>query len=222
MRIEVADDADALADACAGVLAGLLGEAPAALGLAGASTPIPTYDRLADRALDWARITCWLPDERWVPPDDDASNARMARHALTDRTGSRLLAPETTLESPADAAAAYQTELEASIADHRAVTLLGVGTDGHTASLFPGTAALDITEPGYVANWVGSLDAWRLTATAPLLHASDHLIFLVAGSDKAAVLRDLLVDGAPHPAMLVAEGAKDVTWMLDADAAAML
>lgn len=221
MRIDVADDAEALAEACAEFLAELLADGPATFGLAGGSTPVDTYRLLAGRDLDWAEISCWLTDERWVPPDDDRSNASMARRELTNRTGASLLAPDTTLDSPADAAATYQRTLEDRRADHE-VLLLGVGADGHTASLFPGTTALEVAEAGYVANWVESLGAWRLTATAALLRAADHIVFLASGSGKAKVLRDILVEEAPYPARLVAEGAGDVTWMLDADAAALM
>lgn len=221
MRIEVADDAEGLAEACADLLADRLGDVPATFGLAGGSTPIPTYRRLAARDLDWEKITCWLPDERWVLPDDEQSNASMARRELTSHTGASLVVPDTTVDSPADAAAAYQRTLEDTRADHE-VLLLGIGADGHTASLFPGTTALDIDEPAYVANWVESLGAWRLTATAALLRAADHIVFLASGSGKAPVLRAILVEETPYPARQVAEGAGDVTWMLDADAAALM
>jgi 6-phosphogluconolactonase len=222
MRVEIADDTDELAPAAADLLATLLTTAPATFGLAGGSTPIATYHILAGRDLDWSRITCWLPDERWVPLDDVASNSLMARTALTDRTGAVLLAPDTTVESPSDAAATYQLDLETVLPGATGIVLLGVGADGHTASLFPGTDALDVVEAAYVANWVEGLGAWRLTATASLLQAADHIVFLASGAAKAPVLRSILVDEEPYPARLVAEGARDVTWLLDAAAAALL
>lgn len=222
MRIEVAATEEQLAEDCGDELVAMLETTPATLGLAGGSTPVAAYRKLAERDLDWAHIVCWLPDERWVPPADEASNTRMARTELVDLTGASLLAPDTTGESPADSAAAYQAALEPALAVGPSVVLLGVGADGHTASLFAGTAALDIAEPAYVPNWVDVLDAWRLTATVPLLRGADHIVFLAAGSGKAAVLREILVDEVPHPARVVAEGARDVTWLLDAEAAALL
>ncbi len=97
-----------------------------------------------------------------------------------------------------------------------------MGDDGHTASLFSGTEALDVDRSAYVANWVPALGTWRLTATIPSLSSARHVVFLVVGASKADVLRRILVDGVPLPAGLVAEGAADVTWLLDREAAAEL
>lgn len=222
MHVEVAESADQLAAVAAGSLARLLAATPATLGLAGGSTPVATYHVLAERDFDWAGITCWLADERWVPPDDLESNTRMVRSELTDRTGAPLIVPDTTVGSPAEAAAAYWGLLDTELADRPGVVLLGIGPDGHTASLFPGTTALEVSDATYVANWVDALGSWRLTATVPFLHTADHLVFLASGSGKAPVLREILVENAPYPAGLVAQGARDVTWLLDAEAAALL
>jgi 6-phosphogluconolactonase len=222
MNIDVYDTADDLAEAAAGRLAALLAESPVTFGLAGGSTPVATYRILREQSLPWQRVTCWLPDERWVPPDDPASNALMARHQLTDHVPAKLIAPDTALADPAEAAAAYQRLLETEYDGGPDVVLLGVGDDGHTASLFPETAALEVDEPGYVANWVDRFGTWRLTATTPLLQASDHLIFLVSGTGKAEVMRRILIDEEPLPARTVAAGAADVTWMLDTEAAGLL
>jgi 6-phosphogluconolactonase len=146
----------------------------------------------------------------------------MARHQLTDHVPAKLIAPDTALADPAEAAAAYQRLLETEYDGGPDVVLLGVGDDGHTASLFPETAALEVDEPGYVANWVDRFGTWRLTATTPLLQASDHLIFLVSGTGKAEVMRRILIDEEPLPARTVAAGAADVTWMLDTEAAGLL
>jgi 6-phosphogluconolactonase len=100
------------------------------------------------------------------------------------------------------------------------IVLLGIGDDAHTASLFPGTDALDHDGNAYVANWVESKNVWRLTATIPMLHAADHLIFLVSGSEKAAALAEILEGELPVPAKMVADGANKVTWLID-EAAAM-
>lgn len=222
MQILVSDSPSDLATDAADHLAGLLSRGPQTLGLAGGSTPVETYRILRERDLPWEQVSCWLPDERWVPAHDAASNALMARTELTDHVSATLLSPDTALESPAEAAAVYQLQLEAVFGNAPGIVLLGMGADGHTASLFPDTAALGVDEPGYVANWIESLRTWRLTATAPLLSAATRLVFLVAGSAKAQVLRSILIDGEPYPAGLVAAGAQDVTWLLDAEAAADL
>lgn len=222
MRIDVYDDAEELAEATAGRLAELLADVPVTFGLAGGSTPAATYRILREQALPWEQVTCWLPDERWVPPEDPASNTRMAGRQLTDHVAAELIAPDTTLADPVAAAATYERLLANELDDGPDVVLLGVGTDGHTASLFPETEALEIDEPGYVANWVDRIGAWRLTATIPLLRTSDHIVYLVSGAAKAETMQRILVDEEPLPARLVTEDASDVTWMLDAESAARL
>lgn len=222
MRIEVHATAEELAEAAADHLAELLAAAPVTFGLAGGSTPAATYQALSSRSLDWSRVTCWLPDERWVPPNDPASNALMARRTLIDHVPAQLITPDTTLADPGESAAAYQRLLGSEFDDGPDVVLLGIGDDGHTASLFPGTEALGYKDAGYVANWVDEFGTWRLTATAPLLHQSDQLVFLVVGAGKAEALRRILVDEEPLPARVVADGASDVIWLLDAEAATLL
>ncbi|HDL42105.1 MAG TPA: 6-phosphogluconolactonase, partial [Actinobacteria bacterium] len=107
------------------------------LGLAGGSTPADLYRELTTRTLPWEKVTCWLGDERWVPLDHPDSNTAMARRLLTDATGVRFVAPDTSLATPRDAAKAYTDVLPPP-----GLVLLGIGDDGHTASLFPHTEAL--------------------------------------------------------------------------------
>jgi 6-phosphogluconolactonase len=102
------------------------------------------------------------------------------------------------------------------------LVLLGMGDDGHTASLFPGTTALEERERTYVANWVESKEAWRLTATFPLLWSARRIFFVVTGETKGDMLRRILEGGEPFPAQRVAAGAEDATWFLDAAAASRL
>ena len=182
MRIEIADSAEELAVVGADVLCGLLDGGPKTFGLAGGSTPRATYRELRTRNVAWDQVTCWLPDERWVPPEDPDANALMARRELLDHVPARLLAPDTTLEDPNIAAEAHDLLLAAELDPVPDVVLLGMGDDGHTASLFPGTEALTIERSAYVANWVPALSTWRLTATASLLTSARHVVFLVAGA----------------------------------------
>ncbi len=222
MRTIVYDTTEDLAAGAADRLTELLGDGPVTFGLAGGSSPVETYRILRERDLPWEQVTCWLPDERWVPADAPESNAMMARTELTNHIAASLLAPDTTLDDPAASAAAYQGILAAELGDAPGVVVLGIGADGHTASLFPDTVAIEASDPGYVANWVGTFGTWRLTATAPLLQAATTLIFLASGLAKAPVLRSILVDEQPYPAGVVAAGAADVTWLLDVAAATEL
>lgn len=222
MRIEIADSAEELAVVAAEHIAELLSRGPSTFGLAGGSTPRSAYRELRTRDIAWDQVTCWLPDERWVPPEDPDANALMSRRELLDHVPARFLVPDTTLGDPNIAAEAYDLLLATELDPVPDVVLLGMGDDGHTASLFPGTEALEVDGSGYVANWVPKFDTWRLTATVELLSSARHLLFLVSGASKTEVLRRILAGGEPFPAGLVAEAAPDVTWLLDREAAGEL
>ena len=222
MRTDVYNTKDDLATAAAARLSELLAEAPVTFGLAGGTTPAATYRILREQSLPWAQVTCWLPDERWVPPEDPASNALMAHRQLTDHVPTQLIAPDMTLADPRESAAAYERLVAAEFDDGPDVVLLGVGTDGHTASLFPETEALAVDDPAYVANWVDRLGTWRLTASVPLLQQSSQILYLVSGQGKAEAIRRILVEEEQLPARVVADGAGDVTWLLDVEAASQL
>ncbi|HHC07863.1 MAG TPA: 6-phosphogluconolactonase [Actinobacteria bacterium] len=224
VRPQPADAAAAAAELLAGHLAAA--GAPIDLGLAGGTTPRAAYRLLRDRDLPWDRVWCWLPDERWVPPNHPDSNARMVREELLDHVPASFDAPNTATTDPHRAAAEYENRILPRFLRGGAVApdlvLLGVGADGHTASLFPHTEAVSIDRIGYVANWVPALGAWRLTATLPLLRAARKVVFLVTGREKAPVVAQILEREIPHPARLVAEGAAEAVWILDEAAAAEL
>lgn len=229
MTVLICADAEELADRAAAFILSALSawEGPVTFGLAGGGTPQPTYERLAAADFDWTRVTVWLPDERWVPPDHPDSNARMAREAFVAEVGASFAAPNFGLGDPAVAAAAYAEELQRVFIDRGDgpapdLVLLGMGDDGHTASLFPGTDALDETARPYVATWVADKATWRLTATFPLLATARKIGFLVSGGGKAGMLKQILDGDAPLPAGRVARAASDVTWLLDTAAAAGL
>jgi len=191
------------------------------LGLAGGSTPRATYQELARRPIDWSGTTAWMTDERWVSPDDDESNQKMARVSLIDETGLAFLAPDTTLGSIDEAATRFTDMIvPATSAERRSIVLLGIGTDGHTASLFPGSDALFHDGAAYVANHVPSLETWRLTATFGLLATANTVIFLVTGASKAEMVASIGA-GADVPSARVT--ARDqVLWLLDEAAASGL
>jgi 6-phosphogluconolactonase len=223
MDLVIRDDAAGVADAAAEFILERLREPEASdLGLAGGSTPLATYERLAAADPGWERITAWLGDERWVPPDHPECNAGAARSVLTDRVPLTLLAPDWSLGDPAAAAAAYERALDEAIGPAPGLTLLGIGDDGHTASLFPGTAALEERDRRYVANFVPAKEAWRLTATFPLLWSAATLAFIVTGEAKAEPVRRILDEDADLPAGTAARGARHAVWFLDGAAASLL
>lgn len=225
MDVIVESTPDEAAAAAAAFLAHCIHETEGkcTFGLAGGSTPLLAYRILRDLDVEWEKVTCWLPDERFVPPGHEDSNALLVSRELTDQVATTLLAPDTALGEPEVAAAAYERALGGVLNDGRPdVVLLGMGNDGHTASLFPGTAALEFDRPGYVANWVDRLDCWRLTATLPLLRSSRRIVFLVTGDAKAEMIRRVVADAERFPARLVAEGGDEVRWVLDDSAAALL
>jgi 6-phosphogluconolactonase len=192
------------------------------LGLAGGSTPAATYRDLAKTDVDWGRVVMWLGDERWVPHDHEESNTRMARSTLVDHVLGTFLAPDTAFGKPGEAAAHYADTLATAFYEGRPdLVLLGMGDDGHTASLFPGTDALT-AEGVYLATWVEQKQTWRLTASMPLLRSARELVFLVQGESKAGVLAEIIDGDRPYPAQQVAAGAGNVRWMVDAAAAAQL
>jgi 6-phosphogluconolactonase len=222
MDYTVFDDPEALAESTADLIEEeIAAQGRIALGLAGGSTPRATYESLVSRHIDWSTTVTWLTDERWVAPMNPDSNQRMIRETLVRNTGVQFVTPDTTLPSPAESASRMtQTLIPVLSTVARRVTLLGIGTDGHTASLFPGTTALDSGGPRYVDNFVPAFDTWRLTATFDLLDESDIVYFLVAGESKADMVASI-ASGADVPAARVTARER-VVWLLDRKAASKL
>jgi len=218
MSIRILQSRDAIARQGADLVTEyILSAAAPSLGLAGGSTPAGLYRELTTRDLPWDSVTCWLGDERWVPVDHPDSNTAMVRNLLTGPTRVRFVAPDTSLATPQEAAAAYTDILPAP-----GLVLLGIGDDGHTASLFPHTEGLRDTHDAYIANWVDQKDTWRLTATFSRLDRADHVVFLVAGAGKADRIKEIIDHNVAHPAQRVAARAQRVTWLLDEAAAGLL
>ncbi|HZD24484.1 MAG TPA: 6-phosphogluconolactonase, partial [Acidimicrobiia bacterium] len=185
------------------------------LGLAGGSTPVATYEALRGRATGWGKVDAWLSDERWVPTDDDRSNGRMADETLMSHVPARFVRPRwSEFLEPADSAAHYEAALR-SLHDRRRpdLILLGMGEDAHTASLFPGSAALDQDQRWYVANEIPETGEPRLTATYPLLWHAQRLMVITAGEHKAPALRDSFA--GTTPAGRIGEGDAEVEWHVD-------
>lgn len=192
------------------------------LGLAGGSTPKTTYEALRGRATGWARVDAWLSDERWVPSDHPRSNGRMAAETLMDHVEASFHRPRwSVLLEPADAAAHYEARLRSVLAGKRPdLILLGMGDDGHTASLFPETEALEVEGRWIVANHVPQLGEDRLTATYPLLWRARLLCVIAVGEGKAQALADSL--GGKTPAGRIGDGDAAVEWHVDAAAASLV
>jgi 6-phosphogluconolactonase len=223
VELIVLADADAVADAVAQRLADAAARGENVV-LTGGRTPERAYERAAARAPDWSRVEVWWGDERCVPPDDANSNFGMAKRALLDRLAHPPLAVhriegELGKEAGADA---YEEELDSTALD---LVLLGIGPDGHVASLFPGKPALEMTdrrvvgtEPG-LAPWVD-----RVTLTLPALRAAEEILFVVTGEGKAdAVGRAFAADPSPEtPASLVRADSGRTTAILDRAAAAAI
>jgi 6-phosphogluconolactonase len=222
VEVRIASDQHRVGSLAAATIARWLADG-GSLGLAGGSTPRHAYQELLNQPVDWKGVTLWMSDERWVPLEHEHSNTAMAGAALADHVDAKLLeVPEVGEGDPATAAADYDAILGRSIGDAPDVVMLGIGSDGHTASLFPGTAALAERKRRFVANWVESMDAWRLSATVPYLWAASHLAFVVTGEAKAGVVAEIITGGSTLPAAIVAEGATEATWFLDERAASQL
>lgn len=191
------------------------------IALSGGNTPRRVYKELAKLGCDlpWERIFITFSDERCVPPEHEQSNFRMARESLFNAAAvpERSVARLRGEIEPVAAAQEYQDQLDAVAAQkgemiyRHDLILLGLGDDGHTASLFPGTTALEEHTRGVVANFVPKLNAWRLTFTLPLLNHARHVCFLAKG--KPAELIDRVLTGDQrYPAARVRAGV--ITWMV--------
>lgn len=223
-RVVVLDDTEALANHAARWIAK---EAcrPLTVSLSGGSTPKAAYQRLAGLAVPWSNLRLFFGDERVVPPDDEGSNFRMVRKALLER----VPIPERNVHripgelDPRDAADRAEAELRQAFPGQDVpvfdITLLGMGADGHTASLFPGATEAGETERLYVPVHRPDLpQPWRVSATLPVINASRHVVFLVSGPEKADVLRRVMDGDQTLPSARVAPSG-ELTWLVTRDLA---
>jgi 6-phosphogluconolactonase len=207
------------------------------IALSGGSTPKSLYNLLATNArtsLPWDRIFFFWGDERHVPPKDADSNYRMADEAMLSKVpvsvANVFRMPAENPDAPAAAEAYEQTlrkffQLSAGEFPRLDLILLGMGPDGHTASLFPGTAGLQEKSRLVIANWVEKLKTHRLSFTLPVLNAARCIAFLVSGTDKAPALRAVLeenVSGEQYPSKLVQPKDGKLIWFVDRAAASGL
>jgi 6-phosphogluconolactonase len=221
-----AEVARAAADAFVACVAGVLADrATARVALAGGSTPKAMYRLLASPAyrerVEWKRVEIYFGDERCVPPEHAESNYRMAREALLDHVplGADRVHRIAGERPPEEAAAQYQQKLVRLGDPPRLdLVLLGMGPDGHTASLFPGTPVLKETRALAAAVYVEKFSSWRVTLTAPVLSAAAHVIITAVGDEKAdALMLALTKPVGTVPIQLV--HAVDQRWLVDGAAA---
>jgi 6-phosphogluconolactonase len=193
----------------------VVGESPASIALSGGNTARACYERLAGADLAWNAVSVLFGDERWVPVDDPDSNEGMARAALLDHVEpGAIYSMREAGDTPEAAAAAY----DALLRDVGPVALvhLGIGPDGHTASLFPGSAVLEERERLVVTNGDDAHPHLRLTFTFPAIAMSDLVVFTVAGEEKRAAFARVRA-GDDGPAARVT--GKRVIWLVDPAAA---
>jgi 6-phosphogluconolactonase len=241
-EIRVCTDAAALASQTAEEFSRLAGECVAAQGrftvaLAGGSTPKAAYGLLASEPshshLPWEHIHVFWGDERHVPPDHPESNYRMAHEAMLSKVDipaaniHRIVAEQEAQQ----AADAYEATLRTffGLAEGELprfdLILLGMGPDGHTASLFPGTAAVHEQVRLVVAPWVEKFNTFRITITPPVLCNAARVVFAAGGADKAETLRQVLQGGYQpevYPSQVIKPTQGSLLWLVDEAAAAHL
>ena len=212
----------------------------AAIALPGGSTPRPLYNLLATKAysqrIDWLKVHVFWGDERCVPPDSPESNYRIAREALLDvvpipASNVHRIYGE---KDPEKAATAYEKELQAFFGVNGRdgsprsgfdLILLGMGDNGHTASLFPGHSAITEKKRWVMAEYIQVVAMWRITLTPVVINAAKNAIFIVSGGEKAERLQSV-IEGPFQPEVLPAQIVRPVQgrllWLLDKAAASRL
>ncbi len=195
------------------------------IALSGGETPHPVYREFGQLGceLPWERVRFTFGDERCVPPDDPASNFRMANESLLqpqripEKSVLRVrgeIDPHLAAQEYEDALALLATQHGETIYRHDLI-LLGLGDDGHTASLFPGTAALNEEIRRVMANFVPQLGAWRLTMTLPLLNHARHIAFLVGAKKNCDLVERVLAGDPDLPAGRISPAQGQLTWIIE-------
>jgi 6-phosphogluconolactonase len=236
--VTVLPDAAALAEAAADHVVAVLADALAHrdlahVALAGGSTPRAVNALLVAQprrgAVDWSRVVFWFGDERCVPPDDKDSNYRMNRETLLDPLGvaSSQVHRMRGEDDPNAAAADYDAVMKRELGEHPRLDLvqLGMGPEGHTASLFPGTTKGIDKDKDCIAHYVPQLDRWRITLTPRAINAARNVAITAGGKEKADALHAVL--GGPretdvYPAQVVNPHHGALRWFVDEAAAAQL
>src|SRR5271163_1338837 len=211
----------------------------ARIAISGGNPPKHTFELLADPSepyreqIPWNRLELYWVDERCVPPDHPDSNYRMTREAMLDQAPldkTQIFRIQGELE-PDEAAAKYEFDIRQSFRLEGAelpcfdMVQLGMGPDGHTASLFPHTQGLHEIMRIAIANHVLQKDAWRVTLTSPVINRARDVFFLIEGADKVPALKQVFTgpyDSETYPSQLIKPASRRITLLLDAVAAAAL
>ncbi len=215
MNLRIFDSVDDLIRAAARTLMQRIEGGARSIALSGGSTPKPLYqllgesDELREKPITWVVV-----DERYVPIADPQSNAGMIEKTLKPE---RLLRFKTELGDPARTAEEFEREWRELGLERLDIILLGMGEDGHTASLFPGTDVLEVEARIAAAVYVPKLNAWRVTLTKPVIRAAGLRIVLAAGASKRPILQEVRA-GADYPIALVTRNV-ETWWFIDRDAA---
>ena len=204
---------------------------PETVALSGGSTPKLMFQILAQQFRDdvpWESIQFFWSDERHVPPDHPESNYRMANEALLSHvavSANNIHRIHSENPNAADAAAEYEKTIIAVTKQplpRLDLIFLGLGTDGHTASIFPGSEVLHETKHIVAAPYVEKFKSHRITMTLPLINNGSSVVFLVSGAEKAEIVKEVLEGENNYPAQAVKPTQGELIWMLDKEAAAHL
>jgi 6-phosphogluconolactonase len=237
--IWVYDNLESVSQAAAGLFSQLARQAVGdhgrfSVALSGGHTPCHTYELLTNEAfysrIPWAQVHVFWGDERCVPSDDPRSNTRMARQALLNRVPipSTQIHPISCAQRPAEAATHYEAVLRDFFGYQSPrfdLILLGLGEDGHTASLFPNTPVLEEEERWVAEVYVAEQKMHRVTLTAPLINRAAAVAFLVAGAGKSQVLQKVLEgpsDPKRLPAQLIRPKNGQLMWLADEESASLI
>lgn len=201
-------------------------QAKGSVALSGGSTPRALFDLLAQPAyrdrVAWESLGLYWGDERCVPPDNPDSNYGMAKEHLLDKVPVKHVYRMKGEIDPKEGAAEYEKMLPAEPFD---LALQGLGANSHTASLFPHTDVLKVTDRRVAAVWVEEVGMWRITITVPELQRSRHILFLATGLDKAEAVHTVIrgpLDVESYPVQVVRQAQGTVSWFLDQAAASKL
>ncbi len=205
-----------------------------AVALSGGSTPKALYALLATEPwrtrVDWSKTHFFWSDERWVPSTDPQSNYRMANDALLSKIPvppANIHRIQTDTGEPPQSALQYEQEIRKLLGDRPQfdLDLLGLGTNGHTASLFPHRPTLHVRDRLVVSDFIDEVKMNRVTFTVPLINDARHNLFLVSGEEKASVVKEILRgpnDPDRLPSQFIRQSSGSLTWLMDAAAAANL
>jgi 6-phosphogluconolactonase len=238
-KVLVAPDTTALDEANAEMIVQSAADAIAARGrftiaLSGGSTPKPLYALMASEPwrnrVDWSRTHFFWGDERWVPSTSNQSNYKLANDAWLSKIPvpqENIHRMQTDRGEPEEAAEEYENHIRHFFGNDPQFdfNLLGIGTNGHTASLFPGRPTLQIRDRLVVADNIPEVHMWRITFTVPVINNSRQIVFLVAGAEKAHILHEVLrgpLEPERLPSQLIRANNGSLIWLMDEPAAAEL